>query len=90
MTGSTKWLAAFLAMTIPAVAYAQVSDGTYCRRLSARYEAFVDNMSGHSNDRASLAGDVALQQCREGNYSAAIPVLERELINNRISLPSHS
>ncbi|MBV8190557.1 MAG: hypothetical protein JOY64_32060 [Alphaproteobacteria bacterium] len=90
MTGSTKWLAAFFAITIPATAFAQVSDATYCRRLSARYEAFVDNMQGHSNDRASLAGDVALQQCREGNYAAGIPVLERELINNKISLPSHS
>jgi hypothetical protein len=87
MIASIKWLAPIAAAVIPVVAYAQVSDGTYCRRLSARYETFVDNMGGHSNDRAGLAGDVALQQCREGNYSAAIPILERELTNNKIDLP---
>jgi hypothetical protein len=87
MIGSIKWLAPIVAVVIPVAAFAQGNDAAYCKALSAKYEAFVDNMRGHSNDRGGLAGQLAVEQCRQGNTAAAIPVLERELNNNRIDLP---
>jgi hypothetical protein len=37
--------------------------------------------------RNDVAADQALNQCRQGNAAAAIPVLERKLTDNRIALP---
>jgi hypothetical protein len=87
MIGSIKWLAPIMAIAIPVAAFAQGDDVAYCKALSAKYESFVNDRRGHANDRGSLDGQVAVQQCMQGNSSSAIPVLERELINNKIDLP---
>ena len=69
-------------------ASAQVSDATYCRRLTARYEAFVENMNGHSQQPGGLDGQVAVEQCKEGNTAAGIPVLERKLRDAKVACPT--
>jgi hypothetical protein len=87
MIGSIRWLAPVVAVAIPAAAFAQGNDAAYCKALSAKYEAFLVNMQGRSQSAGSLDGRYAVEQCRQGNSSAAIPVLERELNNNKIDLP---
>jgi len=90
MIANLKWLMPLVVVGLPLTASAQISDATYCRRLIARYEAFVDNMNGHSMQPGSLDGQVAVEQCKEGNTAAGIPVLERKLQDAKIALPKRS
>jgi hypothetical protein len=87
MIANLKWLVPLVAVGLPLTASAQVSDATYCRRLSARYEAFIDNMNGHSMQPGGIDGQVAIEQCKAGNTAAGIPVLERKLQDAKIELP---
>jgi hypothetical protein len=88
MIATLKWLMPLIAVGLPLTAAAQVSDATYCRRLTARYEALVENMNGHSNQPGGLDGQVAMAQCKEGDTGSGIPVLERKLQDARIKLPT--
>ena len=90
MMASIKWLVPVVAIAVPLAAFAQGNDEAYCQALSAKYQTFVNNMGGHSNDRGALDAQVAISQCNQGNAAAAIPVLERELNNNKIALPNRS
>ena len=90
MIANLKWLMPLVAVGLPLTASAQASDATYCRRLIARYEAFVENMSGHSNQPGGLDGQVAIAQCKAGNTAEGIPVLERKLQDAKINLPKRS
>jgi hypothetical protein len=90
MIANLKWLMPLVAVGLPIVASAQVSDATYCRRLTARYEAFVENMNGHSMQPGGIDGQVAVEQCKEGNTAAGIPVLERKLQDAKVALPNRS
>ena len=87
MIASIKWLIPLVAVGLPLTASAQASDATYCRRLSARYEAFIENMNGHSMQPGGVDGQVAIAQCKEGNTAAGIPVLERKLLDAKAGLP---
>ena len=80
-----------LAGLAPAAASAQspAADVAYCNRLADLYERYIGRNEFSSNrsfGRGSLEGDVASQQCRQGN-PAGIPVLERVLRGNGFSLP---
>jgi hypothetical protein len=90
MIASIKWLMPLVAVGLPLAASAQTSDATYCRRLTARYEAFVENMSGHSMQPGGIDGQVAIAQCKAGNTAEGIPVLERKLQDAKINLPKRS
>ena len=90
MIANLKWLIPLVAVGLPLTASAQVSDATYCRRLSARYEAFIENMNGHSMQPGGIDGQVAVAQCKEGNTAAGIPVLERKLQDAKVGLPNRS
>ena len=90
MIAKLKWLIPLVAVGLPLTASAQVSDATYCRRLSARYEAFIENMNGHSMQPGGIDGQVAVAQCKEGNTAAGIPVLEHKLQDAKVALPSRS
>ncbi len=65
------------------------SDLRYCEALSQRYMRYVGNPETEPRGlrRNDAAADAALAQCREGNAVAAIPVLERKLVDNKITLP---
>lgn len=90
MIANLKWLMPLVAVGFPLAASAQVSDATYCRRLTARYEAFVENMHGHSMQPGSLDGHVAVAQCQAGDTADGIPVLELKLQDARVNLPGRS
>ena len=87
MIANLKWLMPLVVVGFPLTASAQASDATYCRRLTARYEAFIENVNGHSMQPGGIDGQVAMAQCKEGNTAAGIPVLERKLRDARIDLP---
>jgi hypothetical protein len=90
MITSIKWVMPFIAVAFPLTAFAQSGDAAYCRALAEKYEAFLVNMNGHSQQEGSLDGSVAVAQCREGNPTAAIPVLEQKLNEAKIPLPRRS
>jgi hypothetical protein len=90
MIANLKWLMPLVSVGLPLAASAQVSDATYCRRLTARYEAFIENMNGHSMQPGGIDGQVAVEQCKEGNTAAGIPVLERKLQDAKVGLPNRS
>ncbi|HEY4166989.1 MAG TPA: hypothetical protein VGM96_09435 [Reyranella sp.] len=80
-----------LAILSPIAASAQpaLADVTYCKRLVDVYERYIGRNEFSTNrefGRSSLEGDVASNQCQQGN-PAGIPVLERVLRNNGYSLP---
>jgi primosomal replication protein N len=79
-----------LAVLGPAAAFAQSpADVAYCNRLADVYERYIGRnefSTGRSFGRSSLEGDVASNQCRQGNPEG-IPTLERVLRNNGFSLP---
>jgi hypothetical protein len=90
MIANLKWLMPLVVVGFPLTASAQASDATYCRRLTARYEAFIENMNGHSMQPGGIDGQVAVEQCKEGNTAAGIPVLERKLQDAKVGLPNRS
>jgi hypothetical protein len=79
-----------LAGLVPAAAFAQSpADVAYCNRLADLYERYIGRNEfspSRSYGRGSLEGDVASNQCRQGD-PAGIPVLERVLRGNGFTLP---
>ena len=78
---------------LPAAASAQTpaADIAYCRALSDIYVRYIgwDFLYGnYSRRRANNDAQVAVAKCQQGDAAYAIPILERELIANRFSLPS--
>jgi len=72
MIANLRWLMPLVVVGFPLTASAQVSDATYCRRLTARYEAFIENMSGHSMQPGGLDGQVAIANV--GSIGATFPL----------------
>jgi hypothetical protein len=91
--GAKLLIAAAGLSLMPAISSAQTPSGdlAYCRALSQIYVRYI----GHDwqygeKQRLSSNNDaqVAVAQCEQGNTAAAIPVLERELIQNKFTLPA--
>jgi hypothetical protein len=77
----------------PAVSSAQTTSGdiAYCRALSTVYVRYIGHNWQYGDKQLLQANNdaqVALAQCEQGNAAGAIPVLERELVKNRFSLPA--
>ena len=77
----------------PASAETQtLGDLAYCRALSDIYLRYIGGDETTYQlaykRRANLDAQVALAKCRQGDAATAIPVLERELLANRFTLPS--
>ena len=90
MIADLKWLMPLVAVAFPLTASAQTSEAAYCKALTAKYEAFVVNMKGHSIQPGGVDGSVAVEQCKAGNTAEGIPVLERKLHDAKIDLPKRS
>jgi hypothetical protein len=76
------FLAAMLAS--PSTTDAQDSDMAYCSALSVLYRRYVQNSPGRQYDaEAALAQD----DCQKGNTAAAIPILEKKLLESGFTLP---
>jgi hypothetical protein len=80
-----------LAALSPATAFAQSpSDVAYCQRLVELYDHYVgqpDYGTARGTNPGGTDSQVAVAQCRQGN-PAGIPVLERALQRNGVTLPS--
>lgn len=61
----------------------------YCEALSDFYMRYVGNPETQPRKvrRNDAEAEKALSQCRQGDTAASIPVLERKLTDNRITLP---
>jgi hypothetical protein len=84
----TKWIVPVLGLALALGGTAQADDASYCKALAREYQRYVVKIdSGHTVQRGSTNASVALAQCQSGN-PAGIPVLERELRNAKVELPS--
>jgi|1186.fasta_scaffold626011_1 hypothetical protein len=65
------------------------ADVRYCGALSQLYMRYVGNPETEPRGirRNDAEAEDAMTQCRRGNPAPAIPVLERKLTGNRITLP---
>jgi len=77
------------ALLLPATAFAQSPDVTYCNRMADLYERYIgrNELSSNRSFSRGSEGDVAAAQCRQGRPQQAIPVLERVLLSNGFTLP---
>jgi hypothetical protein len=76
----------------PALSSAQSTSGdlAYCRALSDVYVRYIGHDWQYGDRQLTMANNdaqVALAQCEQGNATAAIPVLEREIVKNKFTLP---
>ena len=77
----------------PALSSAQTPRGdlAYCRALSDIYVRYVGYDWQYGDRQRRLANNdaqVAVAKCEQGDTAYAIPVLERELIKNKFTLPA--
>lgn len=85
-------LAIAIAVLLASSAHAQVRrspEQHYCEALSDLYMRYVGNPETEPRKirRNDAEAEKALAQCRRGEVAASIPVLERKLVDNRITLP---
>jgi hypothetical protein len=77
-----------LALASAAPAVAQGNDLAYCQALISKYQTYVGHNSGrHESVDQNADARIAIDQCNAGN-TAGIAVLEHELTNARIDLPT--
>ena len=91
MTIKSICLISGLALAAALPASAQSNDQTYCNALIGKYQQYLAHAgsSRHSGPNNNAAASVAIDKCNAGDYSG-IPVLERELQNDKLALPSRS
>ena len=86
-------LVAVAAVCLPAASHAQqdrrAADLQYCARLSDLYVRYVGRSEAGPKVpvKPDVNGGVALAKCKEGDTAAAIPILERKLVNAGFTLP---
>ena len=61
----------------------------YCEALSDLYMRYIGNPETEPRNvrRNDADADKALAQCRHGDPAASVPVLERKLTDNKVTLP---
>ena len=88
MTIKSICLISGLALAVAVPALAQSNDATYCNALSSEYQRYMStNASGRHTHDQSAAARIAMDKCKANDYSG-IPVLEQELRNAKLELPS--
>ena len=78
-----KSLATFticVSIALPFAAFAQSADAKYCEALSVEYRKL-----NKSSDSGAAAD--AMANCKAGNTAAGIPVLEKALTDEKVTLP---
>ena len=71
--------------TAPASA-TTMNDAAYCQALIKKYFTFAP---AHRREMAGTVDvNVAIEQCKAGNTAAGIPVLQRELRDNKVEVPA--
>ncbi|WP_422000383.1 hypothetical protein [Reyranella sp.] len=67
--------------------------GAYCTKLGQTYAEYVGSVGGslggdfRGGAAADLDARVAIANCQDGNYAAGIPVLEKKLRDERVTVP---
>ena len=81
-------LVAAAAFAMPAAAFAQstTADANYCKLLSHEYDKYVGSSQDKRPRPAPADVSEAMSKCDSG-AARAIPVLEKALTNQKISLP---
>lgn len=87
MSTLMKWLLPAIALSLPAMAFAQSSDVKYCQALSDKYEQYLNMSQNKGQQPQSLDARVAVEKCKAGDTAAGIPPLEKALSNAKLSLP---
>lgn len=65
----------------------------YCTKLTTVYSEYVAGISssmggvGRGGGQSDIDARVAIAQCQDGNTAAGIPVLQRELRDNKVDVP---
>jgi hypothetical protein len=77
-------IAVSAAIALPFAAYAQMSDADYCNKLSATYRSVVA-----STATPDVSIPEAMSKC-SSSPATSIPVLEKALRDNRVTLPSRN
>ena len=90
MTGTIKslvikLLAGGAALALPVIALAQSADAKYCHDLAQLYRKYRLNQN-----LPSAEVPAAIAKCEAGDTAAGIPVLEKYLRDQKISLPPRS
>jgi hypothetical protein len=67
----------------PLAAFAQSSDAKYC-------EALADTYRKLNTQNMDAAVPEAINQCKQGNTAAGIPVLEKALKDQKATLPARN
>ncbi|HTG18788.1 MAG TPA: hypothetical protein VK681_02030 [Reyranella sp.] len=73
-----------LMLALPVAADAQGGDAAYCAQLTFLYRRYVENSPGRQYDADAA---IALDDCKNGNTAAGIPVLEKKLLESGFTLP---
>jgi hypothetical protein len=91
MTIKSICLISGLALAADLPASAQSNDAQYCNALTSEYQQYLSsNGSGkHAGIDQNATARVAIDKCKVGDFSG-IPVLEQELRNAKLELPSRS
>jgi len=76
-----------LMLALPGPSGAQGGDAAYCAQLTALYRRYVQNSPGRQYDAEAA---VALDDCKNGNTAAGIPILEKKLLESGFTLPEKS
>ena len=72
------------AIALPFAAFAQMTDADYCNKLSSTYRSIV---MGNSTPDATVPE--AMSKC-SNDPASAIPILEKALKDNKVTLPSRT
>ena len=93
MSKTLTLVIAGLAASLPLASGLQAADRAadlrYCAQLSELYVRYVGRSEAGPRTpvRPDVNGGVALAKCHEGDAAAAIPILERKLVNAGFTLP---
>ena len=73
-----------LILALPGPSEAQGGDAAYCAQLTFLYRRYVENSPGRQYDADAA---IALDDCKNGNTAAGIPILEKKLLESGFTLP---
>jgi len=81
----------FVLAMLPRAAGAQAAsqdDLRYCKTLSDMYQRYTGASEHERPPRRDVTADEAVARCKAGDAARAIPILERKLTNNGLTLPA--
>ena len=78
-----------LALALVATSGAFADDASYCAELTNLYRRY-DSRFGEQGMISDVSAEMAMDQCKKGNYAEGIPPLEKRLRDARFTLPKRS